>query len=148
MKKNLYVLALSALLGATAAMAGPQDSPAPVQQNQSAQSEGTHGKGHRQLDPQKQADRLAKRLRLTSEQQSQLLPILSQRADQAKALRSDTRLTATDRRAKLRDLRQESESQIRNILTDSQKQQYDALLQQARSHAGRKQQQASTPSAS
>jgi Spy/CpxP family protein refolding chaperone len=146
MKKNIYIFALSALLGATAAIGAPQEVSAPTQQNQTTQADGSRPHGHRQADPQKQAQRLAKRLQLTSDQQNQLLPILAQRADQAKALRNDASLSATDRRAKMRDLRQESDAQIRNILTDSQKQQYDAMLQQARGRM--KQHGAGTGSAS
>ncbi len=146
MKKNIYIFTLSALLGATAIIAAPQETSAPAAQNQSAQTEGTRANEHRQFDPQRQVQRLAKRLQLTSEQQNQLLPILSQRAEQAKALRNDSSLPATDRRAKLRELRQESNTQIRNILTDTQKQQYDAMLQQAHSHM--KRHGASTGSAS
>ncbi len=146
MKKNVYIFALSALLGATAAIGAPQDVSAPPQQNQTAPADSTRGHGHQQADPQKQVQRLAKRLQLTSDQQNQILPILAQRSDQAKALRNDASLSVTDRRAKMRDLRQESDAQIRNVLTDTQKQQYDAMLQQARSHA--KRHGASTGSAS
>lgn len=148
MKKNIYAFALSALLGAAGAIGAPQQASAPAQQNQSAKTEGAHANAHRQHDPQKQVEHLAKRLQLTSEQQTQLLPILSQRAERAKTIRNDASLSATDRRAKMRELRQESDVQIRNVLTDSQKQQYDAMLQQARDHAGRKRQAAGTGSAS
>jgi Spy/CpxP family protein refolding chaperone len=137
MKKNVYIFALSALLGAAAAIGAPQDVSAPAQQNQAAPADSTREHGHWQADPQKQVQRLAKHLQLTSDQQNQLLPILAQRSDQVKALRNDASLSATDRRAKMRELRQESNTQIRNVLTDSQKQQYDAMLQQAHSHTKR-----------
>jgi protein CpxP len=148
MKKNIYIFALSALLGAAAAVGAPQEASGPAQPNQSVQTEGAQANGHRHVDPQKQVQRLAKRLQLTSDQQSQLLPILSQRAEQAKTLRSDTSLSAEDRRAKMRELRQESNTQIRNVLTDSQKQQYDAMQQKARSHMNGKRHQAPAASAS
>ncbi len=134
MKKNIYILALSALLGATAAIGSPQQSAAQPQQDQSAQTDGAGANRHRQPDPQRQVARLTKRLQLTSEQQNQLLPILSQQAEQAKAMRSDASLSATDRRAKMRELRQATNAQVKNVLTDSQKQQYDAMMQQARDH--------------
>jgi Spy/CpxP family protein refolding chaperone len=146
MKKNICTFALSALLGATAMIAAPQENSAPAPQNQSTQTEGTRANGHRQPDPQRQVQRLAKRLQLTSDQQNQLLPILSQQAEQAKAVRNDSSLSATDRRAKLHEIRQESNTQIRNVLTDSQKQQYDAMLQQA--HSRMKRHGGSTGSAS
>lgn len=138
MTRSISILALSALLGVGAAVAAQQD--------KAAQADVTHAKGQRQLDPERQVQRLAKRLQLTNEQQSQLLPILSQRAEQVKAIRNDTTLSATDRRAKMRDVRQESEAQIKNVLTDTQKQQYDAMAQQRRSHM--KHHEAGTGSAS
>ena len=134
MTRSISILALSALLGVTAAVAAPQADKAPARQDKTTQADGTHANARRQFDPQRQVERLAKRLQLTSEQQSQLLPILSQRAEHVKAIRNDTTLSATDRRAKMRDLRQESEAQIKNVLTDTQKQQYAAMMQQRRSH--------------
>ena len=144
MKRSISILALSALLGVAAAIGAPQEASAPAQQDKTAQ--GTHANRGRQHDPQQQVQRLAKRLQLTSEQQTQLLPILAQRAEQAKAIRNDTTLAVTDRRSKLRGLRQESEAQIKNVLTDTQKQQYDAMVQQRRSHM--KRHEAGTGSAS
>jgi periplasmic protein CpxP/Spy len=146
MTRSISILALSALLGVTAAVGAPQAVQAPAQQDKAAQAETAHAKGQRQFDPQRQVQRLAKRLQLTSEQQTQLLPILSQRSEQMKAIRNDTTLSATDRRAKMRDLRHESETQIKNVLTDTQKQQYDSMVQQRRSHM--KHHEAGTGSAS
>ena len=144
MIRNISIFALSALLGVAAAVGAPQEASAPAGQDKTAQ--GTHANGRRHRDPQQQVQRLAKRLQLTTEQQTQLLPILSQRAEQAKAIRNDTTLSVTDRRAKMRDLRQESEAQIKNVLTDTQKQQYDAMVQRGRSHM--KHHEAGTGSAS
>jgi Spy/CpxP family protein refolding chaperone len=146
MKRSISILALSALVGVAAAIGAPQEASAPAQQDKTAQTGVKHASGRRHADPQQQVQRLAKRLQLTSEQQSQLLPILSQRTERAKAIRNDSTLSATDRRAKLRDLRQESEAQIKNVLTDTQKQQYDAMVQQRRSHM--KRHEAGTASAS
>jgi hypothetical protein len=147
MTRSISILALSALLGAAVAVAAPQADKAPAQQDKAAaQADATHAHARRQFDPQRQVQRLAKRLQLTSDQQTQLLPILAQRAEQAKAIRNDTTLSVTDRRAKMRDLRKESEAQIKNVLTDTQKQQYDAMIQQHRNHM--KHHEAGTASAS
>lgn len=118
-------------------MGAPQETAAPQPQDNTTQTDGRHAKTRRQHDPQQQVQRLTKRLQLTSEQQSQLLPILTQRNDGVNAIRNDTTLSANDRRAKLRDVRQQSEAQIKNVLTDTQKQQYDAMLQRAQSHTRR-----------
>lgn len=132
MKKNIYIFALSTLLGVTAAIGAPQAVSAPATQSQPTSPDTAKGTGRHQPDPNRQVQRLAKRLQLTAEQQNQLLPILAQRQEQAKSIRSDATLSDTDRRTKLRDLRQESENQIKGVLTDTQKQQYDAMIQQGR----------------
>lgn len=147
MKKNVSLLALSTLFGVTAAFAAPQDVSAPAPQNQTAPAPQNHRRGQFS-DPNQQVQRLAKRLQLTSEQQNQLLPIFTQHQEQAKSIRSDSSLSAADRQAKLKDLRQQNNDQIRGVLTDAQKQQYDEMLQHARSRAHAKRHQAnSTPAA-
>jgi periplasmic protein CpxP/Spy len=138
MKKSIYLVAVSALLSLTSAIAAPQQTTATAEQEQqTAPVQTVKPNEMRQADPQRQVKRLTKRLQLTPEQQRQLLPILSQRTEQVNAIRNDASLSVQDRRAKLRDARQESETQIKNVLTDTQRQQYDAMIQQNRSHIKR-----------
>lgn len=123
--KNRYLtialaLGMGSSLGLTA-MAQDQQAPPPASQDQ-----------HRQVDPAKQAERLAKKLGLTADQQSQLTPILANRNQQAMALRADTTLSPQDRHAKMMSLRQDSDAKIKAVLTDAQKQQYDELQQHQR----------------
>jgi Spy/CpxP family protein refolding chaperone len=55
-------------------------------------------------------------------------------------LRADTTLAPSDRKAKMHGMRQESDSRIEAILTDTQKQQYEQIKQARR--ANRRQQTA------
>ncbi|MBV8552907.1 MAG: hypothetical protein JOY54_16555 [Acidobacteriaceae bacterium] len=140
MKKQIFTLALSTLFGLGAAMAAPPqqgDQPAAPQNEQHAQ--------HR-ADPSQQVRRLTKRLNLTSDQQSQLLPILTDRQQQMESIRNDNSLSAKDKHVKMHAIREASDAQIRSLLTDSQKQTYDQMQQQMREHMQQKHDQATPPS--
>jgi protein CpxP len=121
MKKQLASFALCIIFGAGLAVAAPLPQEAPA----------TAPAGHR-ADPNQQLRRLTKRLNLTSEQQNQLLPILTEQQQQMAALRSDSSLSAQDRHAKARALREDSNSKIEWVLSDSQKQQYEQMRQHRR----------------
>ena len=90
---------------------------------------------HRAVDPQKQLNHLTRKLALTGDQQSQILPILTDRRVQADSINGDAALTQKQRYAKLKAVRGDSESRIRNILTDTQRAAYDQMEQQARDQA-------------
>ncbi len=124
MKKQLCIVSISALLGVGAALAAPQD------QNQAPPPSAEHAR--RAPDPARQVKMLTKKLNLTQDQQSKLLPILTNRQQQFESLRNDTSLSPQDKHAKMRSIREDSENQIKGILTDTQKQQYDQMQQQMR----------------
>ena len=86
---------------------------------------------HRAPDPQRQIARLTRKLQLTPDQVAKIEPILQSRQQQMQQLRADTPLAPRDRRAKMRALMQDSNSQLQAVLTDSQKQQYQQMQQQA-----------------
>lgn len=85
-------------------------------------------------DPQKQAQRLTRRLGLSSDQTAKLTTILQNRQQQIAAARADSSLAPHDRMAKVRGIRQDSESQINALLTPSQQKQYEQLKQNAMDH--------------
>jgi hypothetical protein len=121
MKKHFGLFTLCVILGARLAPAAPlpQDAPAVAPANHRA-------------DPRQQLRRLTKKLNLTSEQQDQLLPILTDRQQQMTALLNDGSLSAQDRHAKARALREDSDSKIKAVLNDNQKQQYQQMRQHRR----------------
>ena len=124
--RKLFSFALSTCFVAGMAMAAPQsqDESAPSQQEQPA--------GHRRANPERRVQMLSKRLNLTADQQSQLLPILTDRQEKMQAIFHDSSLSKEDRTAKMRSLREDSESKIKAVLTDEQKQTYDQMRQQSR----------------
>ncbi len=139
MTKQIYSLALSTLFGLGVALA------APIAQDQPAQ--GSQYAGRHEADPNTQVQKLSKRLNLTGDQQNQLLPILTARQQQMQSIRSDSSLSPQDRHAKMRTVREDSESRIRALLTDSQRQTYDQMQQHMRERAKehREQKQSAAP---
>jgi Spy/CpxP family protein refolding chaperone len=122
----LLALALSAVGFGSSALA--QDN-APAGSSSSASSGmGRHGAP----DPQKQVQRLTKRLGLSDAQSSKILAILQNRQQQMEALRGDSAGSQQDRREKMRSLQQDSDTQINAVLTPAQQTQYAAMKQQMR----------------
>lgn len=142
MKKQVVTLALTTFFGlgtigiAVAAPQQEQQAPAPAQARE-----------HRPADPNRQVKMLSKRLNLTADQQSQILPIVTNRQQQIAALQADNSVSAQDRHAKMRAIRENSDAQIRGLLNDNQKQAYDQMLQQQRQRMQQRRGQASQPQA-
>jgi Spy/CpxP family protein refolding chaperone len=139
MRKQIVSLTLSTLFGLGVAMAAPQapDQAAPAQNGQYA--------GRQMPDPNRQLQRLTKRLNLTADQQNQILPILTDRQQQMQSILADNSLAPKDRHAKMRAVREDSDAKVRAILTDSQKQTYDQMQQQMRERARQHRQDAQNP---
>lgn len=95
------------------------------------------GRQHRDFDPAKQAQHLAKRLGLSSDQVAQITPILADRQQQMKGLHADTSLSQQDRREKAKSIMQDSKTKLEAVMTDSQKQQFEQMLAQRRNHHNR-----------
>ncbi|MBV9759910.1 MAG: hypothetical protein JO340_05055 [Acidobacteriaceae bacterium] len=114
-------------------MAAPQTpSPAPQAQDQSTSPQEHKWAGHREADPNKQVEHLTKKLKLTADQQNQILPILTGRQQQMEGIRNDSSLSPQDRRAKFQAVREDSDSRIRAVLNDDQKKAYDQMQQEMR----------------
>jgi protein CpxP len=88
-----------------------------------------------QVTPEQTLKHLAKKLALTSDQQNQLLPVLTDRQQQISAIQSDGTLTKKEQHAKLVAVRSDSESRIRMVLTDTQRTAYDEMKQEQRERA-------------
>lgn len=97
-----------------------------------AQNEPAPPAQRRPPDPARQARHLGKQLGLSADQVSQIEPILADRQQQMASLRSDASLTPHQRRKKMRGIMKDSNSKIEAAMTDSQKQQYEQLLQARR----------------
>ena len=126
MKNQFCRIALSGLLAtgltlSTAAAFAQQDTPPPAPDG-SAQQMGRMG--HQRMDPDEQVAHMTKRYNLSSDQQTQIKPILVGRQQQMQALRQDSSLSREDKMAKMKSIRDDSSTKIQAILNDSQKQKY------------------------
>jgi protein CpxP len=140
MRKQIFSLALSTIFGLGVAMAAPQATTPAPSQDQSAAPQNGHWAGRHEADPNKQVQRMAKKLNLTADQQNQILPILTSRQQQMESIRNDNSLSQQDRRAKFRAVREDSDTKIRAVLNDDQKKTYDQMQQQMRErHQGHEQ---------
>ncbi len=85
------------------------------------------GGGHRgMMDPDQQLARMTKRYNLSTDQQTQIKPILVAQQQQMQALRGDSSLSRDDRMAKMMSIRSDSKTKIEAVLNDDQKKQFDA----------------------
>jgi len=108
---------------------------APDQAQPSSAAQATQGeRSHHTADPDRMAKHLGKKLNLSSDQVAQIKPVLENRSQQMQALRADTTLSAQDRRAKAQDIMQDSKSKIEAVLNDTQKQQFEQMMQERRAH--------------
>jgi periplasmic protein CpxP/Spy len=128
MKKQLCSIALSGLLatGMTfgAATAFAQATAAP---DASAQGPGGGGRMARgPMTPDEQLDRMTKRYNLSSDQQTQIKPILADTQQQMMTLRGDNSMSRDDKMAKMKTIRDGANTKISAILNDTQKQQFTA----------------------
>jgi Spy/CpxP family protein refolding chaperone len=94
---------------------------------------GHHGGGH-MMDPDQRLAHMTKRYNLTADQQSQIKPILQDEQQQMQTMRSDTSMSRDDKRAKMMSMHQESTQKIEAVLTDQQKQKFEADQQKMKEH--------------
>jgi protein CpxP len=124
MKNQLCRLAISGFLATgltlcSAAAFAQQDTTAAP--NASTPQQGD-GRGHH--TPDEQVARMTKRYSLSSDQQTQIKPILANQQQQMQALRQDSSLSREDKMAKIKSIRDDSSTKIQAVLNDSQKQKF------------------------
>ena len=134
MNRTKATIILGALLSASVMFAqAPDSSQAPA----ANAPQGQPGDQHRNFDPSRFAAHLGQRLGLTSDQVAQITPILAARQQQVQSLRADASLTLQDRHVKVRALMQDTNSKLEALMNDTQKQQFEQMLAERRSHRNR-----------
>ncbi len=118
MRKTLCTIALTGLLGLgmTAFAQDQSTTPPPM-----------HGPRGQMMNPDKQLEHLTKTLSLTSDQQTQIKPILESQQQQMMQLHQDSSLSRDDKMAKAKSLHADTTSKIEAVLTPDQKQKYEAM---------------------
>jgi len=134
MKTRLLTLALGGLLtvgGAGAALA--QDTPPPPpDQNQAGPPQQGMGRRGMRMDPDRQLERLTRELNLTTDQQTQIKPLLVDRQQKMQALFQDQSAAPEDRRTQGRTINEGTNNSIKALLNDDQKQKFDAMRDRMR----------------
>ena len=126
-------ITLGALLSTGVLMAQAPDQ-TPQSSAPQATAHGEPARPHHEPDPQKQAKHLGKKLNLSQDQVAQIEPILAARHEQMEQLHADTSLSQPDRRAKAKGIMEDTKTKIEAVLNDQQKQQFEQMLAQRRSH--------------
>lgn len=108
---------------------------------QSQQQPGEAGQQGGRPTPEQMVDHqmhhLTKALNLTSAQETQIRPILTEQMTQMMALRQNTQMAQADKHDQMMKIRTDSEGKIREALSSTQQAQYNELLEQQRQHMGR-----------
>jgi periplasmic protein CpxP/Spy len=123
MRNKLFTLALGGVfaLGTTAALA--QD------QGQAGVPAG-HPSHAMRMDPDHQLANLTHELDLTTNQQTQIKPILVDRQQKLQALMENQSLSPDDRRSRAKSVMSDSNSRIEAVLNSDQKQKFEAMQQE------------------
>jgi len=139
MQKKLFTIALGGLLaiGASAvalAQDTPPPPPNPSQDQAGPPQQGYGGRGMR-MDPDRQLARLTRELSLTTDQQTQIKPLLVERQQKMQALMQDQSVAPEDRRAQMRSIMEGTNNSIKALLNEDQKQKF-AAMQERMHHNG------------
>jgi Spy/CpxP family protein refolding chaperone len=138
MKCQLSRIVLSGLLAtgltlSSAAAFAQQDTATPAP-DASAQQPMNGRMGRAPMDPDKAVAHMAKRYNLSSEQQTQIKPIIVGQQQQIQTLRGDQSLSREDKMAKMKSIRDDSNTKIQAVLNDSQKQKFAQDQQEREAH--------------
>jgi len=117
----------------------PQAQQGPPPQGGGEQGGGHHGHGGRsghegRMNPSKRTQMLTQQLNLTKDQQSKVKEILTGQQKQMQSPMQDSSGSREDKRAKFEQMRSETDSQIRAVLTGDQQQKFDTMLKDRQQH--------------
>ena len=90
---------------------------------------------HRMQSPELKLQHMTRQLDLTPEQQQKIKPILEQESQQMASLHQDNTLSQQDRRNKFQQIRQNTDEQIKPILTPAQQEKYE-MMESSRTEHG------------
>ena len=105
-----------------------------AQENGAQPGQGEHGRGR--MDAEGQLKHLTEALDLTTDQQAQIKPILAARDQQRQQIFADQSLAEADRHTKMKAIQDATRGKIDAVLTDAQKQKFDAMQEKMHQHGG------------
>ena len=95
---------------------------------------GGHHRGRMMMSPEERTEHLTQALNLSDDQKSKVLPIFQDEQKQIEAVRSDSSLSRDDRWAKMREIHQNTNTQIKGTLNPDQAKKFDEMQQQMEEH--------------
>ena len=104
-----------------------------------AQTGGGYGEGHghgQRMSADQRLEMLTQQLSLSNDQQQQIKPILENETQQMQTLRSDTSLSQQDHMSKMKAIRENTNSQIKPILTADQQTKWQQMMERHGRHGG------------
>ena len=110
----------------------PQQQSGQQPDQQSGPGMGRHMGGRRMPSVDEQLKHLSEKLNLTDDQQAKLKPILEDQRKQMEQIRDDSALSRQDRFSKMQELRQGSDTQIKNVLNEEQQKNFDKMRDEQR----------------
>ncbi len=105
-----------------------QDPTAPNTANGAPAQAGHYGGHHGPMSPDEELSHLTKALNLTTEQQTQIKPVLQDRSDQLMQMRQDASLSREAKGAKMKSVDDESNTKLEAVLNDQQKTKYEKMV--------------------
>src|SRR5277367_3199693 len=123
----LIVLAVGLISSAASFAAAQSSNDNPPDNQQSAPSQANGGWHHGPPDPAAQTQELTKKLKLTSDQQTKVQEIFQSEHSQMESLHQDKSGSQEDRRAKMMDIRKNTNTQVRALLDSTQQKKWDEM---------------------
>jgi Spy/CpxP family protein refolding chaperone len=99
-----------------------------AQENEAPPPPGHHGH-RRMMSPEDRTNHLAKALNLSDDQKGKVLSIFQEEQKQMEALRSDNSLSREDRWSKMKQIHENTVSQIKGTLNEDQAKKFDEIQQ-------------------
>jgi Spy/CpxP family protein refolding chaperone len=95
---------------------------------------GGHRHGRMMMSPEERTEHLTQALNLSDDQKGKVLSIFQDEQKQMEALRSDSSLSRDDRWSKMREIHQNTTTQIKDTLNPDQAKKFDEMQQQMEAH--------------
>jgi len=125
LKQCLLVLITAGLISIAAPFAAAQGSPSNDQQAPPSQDNGM--RRHGPPDPAERTAELTRKLKLTSDQQAKVQDALQAERSRMESVHHDASLSQPDRHAKMMDIRNSTNAQIRSLLDTNQQKRWDEI---------------------
>ena len=104
----------------------------------SSAQDAKEGKKRGGMDPKQRAEQLSTRLELNADQKAKVTTLFEAEGKKMQELRADQNMSREDRREKFRTMREETNKQLKTILTPAQWDKYEKMREEMRSRAQEK----------